>query len=250
MTTTSATGGLLVKFDSSGNVQWQKIFSDTSITGGFTCNGVKPIIVDSSENVYVTGTFTGNTVCTFKFDSSGTLLWARQYSWSIFSIYPYPSLSIDGSGNVYVCFMCSIGTGANASRVITLKYNSSGVIQWQRYWSTSSTFYYYFFNNLGACISVLLDGSLVYGASGNDTAGGYGYPTYFKVPPDGSHTGAYTVRSTTYTYAAGSGTDSSVSTSNVNNTYFPTWAAAGASSSTATSSASATFATTSTSTTI
>mgnify|MGYP006275065403 CR=1 FL=1 len=248
ITTSSVSGGLLVKFNSSGSVVWQKVFSDTVSNSIFNFGSQKPIVIDSSGNIYVVAGNYGSTNSElFKFDSSGTLLWARKYAWG--SAASGSGVTVDFAGNVYIMFMAYVGTGANASRLVTVKYNSSGVIQWQRYWSTSATSYTNFFINYGITIVSLLDSALVYGCTGND-ASTSGYPTYFKVPQDGSHTGAYTVRGITYTYAAGSGTDSAVSTSNVDNTFFPTWGAATASSVSLLTLTSSTFSTSSTSTTI
>lgn len=68
--------GFVVKYNSSGTLQWQR--SVSSASGSVN---IDAICVDPSENVYILGTDTNGPV-TFLicFDSSGTKLWGRQIS--------------------------------------------------------------------------------------------------------------------------------------------------------------------------
>lgn len=86
--------GFFAKFDSNGNLVWGKQFKDDILTA---------IAIDGQCNIYVGGwgyDDVNNTIITFlaKFTSDGTLKW-RQVLPDEESI---NSLSVDGSGNVYV----------------------------------------------------------------------------------------------------------------------------------------------------
>jgi len=97
-----------LKYDSSGNLQW-------NVTGP---NGTAyGIALDSLGNVYVTGNSNGN-YTTLKYDSSGNLQWnVTGPNGTAYGI------ALDSSGNVYV-------TGNSNGNYTTLKYNSTGNLQW------------------------------------------------------------------------------------------------------------------------
>ncbi|MDP6976557.1 MAG: hypothetical protein QF575_08335, partial [Acidimicrobiales bacterium] len=119
---TLPTGGgedaFVIKVASDGNGVWAKAFETTSGSGGDAGEG---IAVDASGNVYVTGIFdeddtvdfdpgSGTTAFTaddtddvfgVKLDSSGNLVWARQFE-SVGTYNPEGNaVAVDGSGNVY-----------------------------------------------------------------------------------------------------------------------------------------------------
>jgi hypothetical protein len=124
VTGASQTGGLgtfsdyvTVKYNSVGTQQWAALYNGV-LNGS---DAASAIGLDSSGNVYVTGTTSGYggsspSYLTVKYNSAGTQLWTAgfgtgsQFAWD---------LAVDGSGNVYVT-----GTGG------TVKYNTSGVQQW------------------------------------------------------------------------------------------------------------------------
>ncbi len=90
------------------------------------------VTVDGTNNVYVTGASESSTksdYATVKYDASGVQQWATTYnSFASKNDIAY-ALTVDGSGNVYV-------TGASEGSVskydyATVKYNSSGVQQWE-----------------------------------------------------------------------------------------------------------------------
>jgi uncharacterized delta-60 repeat protein len=63
---------LIAKYNSSGTIQWQRILGGSGDDTGYG------IAVDSSGNVYVTGTTSGsNDVSISKYDTSGTIQWQR-----------------------------------------------------------------------------------------------------------------------------------------------------------------------------
>ena len=119
---------LLAKYNTSGTIQWQRVL------GGASGDAAYSVILDSSDNVYVVGE-TGSTgaggddFLLAKYNSSGTIQWQRVLGGvgddKCFSA------AIDSSDNLYV-FGYTASTGAGSNDFLLAKYNSSGVIQWQR----------------------------------------------------------------------------------------------------------------------
>lgn len=186
----------IVKANSSGVVQWQKSMIGLGVPGG---NDVG-MILDSSENVYTLFTVTFAEVYLVKLNSSGAFQWGRNFSigGSINPISQDKSIAIDSSDNVY------IGLAGPSGSVYIVKYNSSGVIQWQRKLEVSGS---------SVASSYFIPTSLV--VAGNSivlntlglSSSAYGFPTLFKFPLDGTKLGAYSINGATYTYSASSGTD-------------------------------------------
>jgi hypothetical protein len=92
--------------------------------------------MDSSGNVYCTGRTTSSNVFIAKINSSGTLQWS--------SCLTHPNgdsqmsaPTIDASGNIYFGGQIDGASGVNAYNYL-VKYNSSGVLQWQRKITTSN----------------------------------------------------------------------------------------------------------------
>ena len=201
----------LVKYDSSGTLQWQRqlIFSDQSKGIG--------VSTDSSGNIYIAGfVFISGTqaLLTVKYNSSGTLQWQQQV---VYAQAAAPGLinsstvaAVDSSSNVYVAggtYVTPVGW-----RWAILKYDSSGTLQWQREFYPTST------------NSDLYAGSIAVDNLGSFTITGQGISKSWitKFPVTGALTGAYTVGGTAVTYAASSGTASAASGSSSTATYSST----------------------------
>lgn len=113
----------LVKFNSSGTVQWQRSLVTTQ--DEYFGMGVA---VDNSNNVYAYSGAPGSSASTMqcvllKYNTAGTLQW--QVAMGAGSV---PTcIDVDTSGNIYV-------SGYSASGITTwiAKFNSSGTLQWER----------------------------------------------------------------------------------------------------------------------
>ncbi|MBK8550011.1 MAG: SBBP repeat-containing protein [Ignavibacteria bacterium] len=119
-----------IKYNSAGIQQWAAIYNGPTGTG---FDAASSIAVDGTGNVYVTGTSFGSgghhDYATIKYNSSGDSLWVRRYNGPPGnSGDEATTISVDGSGNVYVSGS-SPGTGTS-NDYATIKYNSSGVEQW------------------------------------------------------------------------------------------------------------------------
>lgn len=235
----------IVKYDTSGTIQWQKWFG----AGSYNNYGLS-ISVDSSGNIYVIGYSTppGPTISTLaKFNTSGTLQWQRKLS-STNDLIGY-AISFDSSGNVYAALRNNDGGQYEMSLV---KYNSSGTLQWQRKLgsaypdndvpsgvATDSTGNVYLLgtSNAGLSDNLLIakydtsgtiqwqrrlggtsvsesSGTVSVDISGNvyvcgsSNASGNSDFFFAKLKSDGSLTGTYTVGGYSITYTASSLTDS------------------------------------------
>ncbi len=69
----------------------------------------------------------GKDFYTIKYNSSGTVIWENRYDYQG-GADSAVSVSVDDSGNVYVTGSCL--SSSNGYDCITLKYNSSGTLQW------------------------------------------------------------------------------------------------------------------------
>jgi len=117
-----------IKYNSSGQEQWIARFDgpDASL------NEARAIAVDSSGNVYVTGSsFDSDTMtdyATVKYDSAGQEQWAVRYDGPEHFFDDPSAIIVDGSGAVYT-------TGANGHAdgsidYATVKYDAAGKEQW------------------------------------------------------------------------------------------------------------------------
>jgi len=112
-----------LKYSSDGSLIWTKQYNGT----GNGDDVPVAIRVDANNNIYVTGTSTGNGTltdyATLKYDQSGNVLWTTRYNYNNLPEVA-TSLEIDNSGNIFVA-------GASASSYVNsdfciVKYNSSG----------------------------------------------------------------------------------------------------------------------------
>ena len=114
---------LLAKYNSAGTIQWQR-----SLGEAVRAQTGYGIAVDSSNNVYVTGV-DYNKLMLAKYNSAGVIQWQVFLSNSSEA---GQGIAVDSSSNVYVVGYSDAAGGAGSNDLLLVKYNASGVIQWQR----------------------------------------------------------------------------------------------------------------------
>jgi uncharacterized delta-60 repeat protein len=117
-----------IKYDSSGSQIWVARYNGPA-SGEDKASAVA---VDSADNVYVTGSSTGNGTgsdyTTIKYDSDGNQLWVARYNGSANKGDQASAIALDGLGNIYVT-----GSSAGSSTdtdYATVKYDSHGNQLW------------------------------------------------------------------------------------------------------------------------
>lgn len=119
------------KISSSGVVQWT--YRDLHDIG-LSVDIATRIMRDASGNIYITGYWRDGfnaDVITIKLNSNGVEQWRQQFDLSGKDDFGN-AISVDGSGNVYVT-----GSGLSSATgfhkvMLTLKYNSTGALQWSK----------------------------------------------------------------------------------------------------------------------
>jgi hypothetical protein len=129
-----ATNSLLIKYDSSGNFIWSRIFNSpsylTSCALGVAC--------DKQNNILLGVTVHDSTArehfCILKYSKDGDLIWDKLFRIPIYDD-EFIVLKTDSKNNVLVGAVTSIpGTLGD---YCTIKYDSSGVKNWTRFYSIS-----------------------------------------------------------------------------------------------------------------
>ena len=160
---------VLFKLNSSGVVQWQRQLSQVD----WNSYG-NALAVDSSNNVYIAGNSEYPTSGTrypcgvlAKYDTNGNLQFVRQiYQPNYYNECSFAGLKIDSSDNIFVAGKVSVyGNNYWGTRIIIVKYNTSGVIQWKK-------------ETGGTNDSKLHPASMTMDSSGNFYLSGYSYPGY------------------------------------------------------------------------
>ncbi len=101
------------------------------------------IAFDNNANIIVGGSSNGlNTsadLLTVKFSPAGTILWQQRYNYNTTREDRFSDIACDGAGNAYVTGR-SYRDGVNIMDLITLKYGSSGALDWSKIYQGTSAF--------------------------------------------------------------------------------------------------------------
>ncbi|MBS1550542.1 MAG: SBBP repeat-containing protein [Bacteroidetes bacterium] len=153
-----------IKYNSNGDSLWVRRFNGP----GFGEDLATSLILDDSNNVYITGVcFPGN-FGTVKYNSAGVLQWSAIYNAPVAVSNGETTVisDLDQSHNIYITGR-SMGSGTNYD-IATVKYNSAGVQQWAaRYNGTG--------NNLDFPYGIKADGSGNVYVTGRSDGSGTGY---------------------------------------------------------------------------
>jgi hypothetical protein len=166
-----------VKYNSSGTKQWTKQLGSSGYDTG------SGVTVDSSDNIYVTGTTSGgldgNTnsgdqdIFLVKYNSSGTKQWTKQLGTSATDI--GNGVTVDSSDNIYVTGSTGGGLDGNTNSgwrdIFLVKYNSSGTKQWTKQLGTSGIDWGYEVT-VDSSNNIYVTGSTGGGLDGNTSSGG------------------------------------------------------------------------------
>jgi hypothetical protein len=177
--------GVTVKYNSAGSPQWYANMRGNSTPSSGEGN-VGAIGVSPAGDSYVGGGYStsggaNRKPVLFKYNSSGTLQWQREFAYNTSSNTYYYDVAVGADGFIYGVWGNYIG-----------KYNSSGTLQWQRKLTTATVI-------IGS-IKIVNDVMYI-GLKIN------GYNSVMVLPTDGSKTGTYTVSGNTVVYEAGTGTE-------------------------------------------
>lgn len=83
---------------------------------------------DSSDNVYMAG-YNGSSGCISKMPNATSVSWSRQFAAGTIT---NAAGDVDAAGNVYTAWTSRYATSPDRHYTYLCKYNSSGVLQWQK----------------------------------------------------------------------------------------------------------------------
>src|SRR4030095_7586547 len=165
----------VVKYDSNGNILWVRTYDSGGNDNQY--DYAVAMAVDLSGNVYLTGSVGGNNFpapdwATVKWNSQGDFQWVQRFNGPGSGSDYSQAIATSDSGNVYVT---GIVWGNNNTDFATIKYNSTGVQQWVKYYNGGSI---YTAHDGGFSIAVDLSGNVyVTGDSKNPNSNNFDYVT-------------------------------------------------------------------------
>lgn len=117
----------LIKFDPNGTELWTRRWNMTNF------DQCRDFEIDSSDNIYITGFFVGGEVFLIKYNVSGSLLWNKTWSPENIHLICGNSVAVDSEHNIYITGHYDLFAPYYIS--FLLKYNESGILQWNRTWT-------------------------------------------------------------------------------------------------------------------
>jgi uncharacterized delta-60 repeat protein len=160
---------ITVKYNSAGVEQWAATYDGPGDGSGLPLR----LVVDSADNVYVTGWSAGSDMsrdfATVKYDSAGNELWVARYDGESTGSSDYGiDIALDSSRNVYVTGRSGGTATSYDSDCTTIKYDSSGNQLWiMKYNGPGDS------GDFGISISVTLSGDVY--VAGTSVGSGTGY---------------------------------------------------------------------------
>ena len=138
---------LLIKYDSLGLQKWVR-----RCRGANVDNSASDMVLDKSGNIYITGTSVAFPsswdFLTVKYSPDGDSLWSRRYDYYTLTNSPL-SMAIDSIGNICITGYAGDFVNNNTT-LITLKYDSLGVLLWEKTYQNNATS----FNDYGCYIGI------------------------------------------------------------------------------------------------
>ncbi len=109
----------IFKFNSSGDLQWQKIYEDDNVSF------IHDIVLDSEDHIYIYGSLESDNLFIIKYNKSGSQLWFHEFGEIGILNYGY-SILIDSDNDIIIS-----GISSNYSSIYWLRsYNISRELQW------------------------------------------------------------------------------------------------------------------------
>ena len=127
----SHSGFFIKQLSVNGSDKWTRVYSGTGLTQLYD------LCLDNSNNIYVCGAQglgpnSGDFVIQ-KYNANGVLQWTKTYNGSSNLLDRAEKIVVENtSGNVYVAGTANYSSGNNQVNNVLVKYNSSGVRQWQK----------------------------------------------------------------------------------------------------------------------
>jgi uncharacterized delta-60 repeat protein len=119
---------LTIVYRSSGEEKWKANYR----TNGYSSDQATAMVMDDSGDVYITGasisSVTKDDYATIKVNSAGVIQWIARYNGTANGVDHPIAIALDKSNNVYVTGQSYSSDGTYD--FATVKYNSSGVEQW------------------------------------------------------------------------------------------------------------------------
>jgi len=108
----------IFKFNSSGDLQWQKIYEDDNVSS------IHDIAIDSEDHIYIYGSLESHNLFLMKYNKSGSLLWFHEFGEIGIGNYG-SSILIDSDKNIIIS-----GSSYHGSIYWLRSYNVSRELQW------------------------------------------------------------------------------------------------------------------------
>lgn len=128
-----------VKYNSSGAQQWVQRYNGP----GNDEDRAYAIVVDNSDNIIISGSSIGSSTgfdyATLKYNSAGTQQWLQRYNGPGNNEDRAYAIVVDNADNVIVTGYSRTGNTAATEDYATVKYNSSGIVQWVSQYNGTGT---------------------------------------------------------------------------------------------------------------